>query len=309
MKIKRERLGVYVDFDNVWGGILRFLSIDPKKREKKYKVSGLTLSEKKCFQDILENVLPQLFYKYIANHFSLYEKDVGNAKLKLGEVRYVKAFSTFSKLPFHNIVGNVPAMLHKYGIEPFNSFLAKDEKDASDRALILEVIEDVFFNKVPVDHVVIVGGDIDFYPLFSFFYEHSDKDIYIASFRNSLSQDYFRIPLTNGKVIVLDDLPLSPFEDSKTVKDLFKEKYMQLKIEERNRYDEFKKHLIQKYKEALSQGKKLRTGFFIKEGKFNTMEINIFIEQMKNEKMIEIHPDNERETPLNGEIVLKDSYK
>ena len=51
MEMERERLGVYVDFDNVWGGILRLLGIDPKGREEKYKVLGLTSTEKRYLQE------------------------------------------------------------------------------------------------------------------------------------------------------------------------------------------------------------------------------------------------------------------
>jgi len=314
--VQKIKIGVYVDFDNVWGGILRAFGIDPEERQKKYGQKGITTLEREYLKRTVEVLFPKLFFKSIAEHYYFTKGSVYDDILKIevekatrGEVRYVKAFSTFSKLPFHSEIGNIPAMLHKYGIEPFNSFLAKNEKDASDRTLILEVIEDIFFNKLPIDHVVIIGGDIDFYPLFSFFYEHSEKNIYIASFKNSISNYYFQIPLTSNRVIILDNLPFE-VEGKKTVGDFIKNEREKLKNEEEKRYQTFKDYLLTKYEELSSEGKELNTGFLIKDkelqekGFKKSIEINIFLDRMKKERIIDIlQPDPK--IPLRGKIIIK----
>ena len=292
-----KNIGVYLDFDNLWGGLLRELGIDPK--ERKQKNYGLLPVEVEIVKELLMKFLPYFLY------FGLEEKfTVRNTE---SHVRYIKAFAVFSQLPFANQIGDIQNLLHNVGIEPFPSFIAQNTKDASDRALILEVVEDVFFNQLPVDIVVIGSGDIDFYPLVSFFYEHSNKSLYILSFENSLSSLYREIPLTASRLIDIKTLPKYPL----TLEDVLSGKKETLRRSIENALSTFKKLFFEKFSEAQKEGKEVRTGLLFrkwhkewqKQGyDFNSNEINHFLNLLQKEGLIRIEPDNE-DTPLKGRIV------
>ena len=298
--MKKKNIGVYLDFDNIWGGLLRELRIDVEDRRKK----GISLLPAEV--DALKKLLDML-------SLFIYE---GLSKFFRSQVRYVKAFAVFSKLPFVTQIGEIQTLLHNSGIEPFTSFIAKDIKDASDRALILEVVEDIFFNQLPVDIIAIGSGDIDFYPLVSFFYEHSDKDLYILSFKNSLSRTYYEIPLTSSRIIDFYDLSSVnlavqygwtdfKLEDAISIMNraLDSKKKEKLKI--------FRELFFNNLNDFLEQGKSVKTGLVItcwkKEWKgkgysFDDNEINYFLDLLQQEGLIKIEPFDERK-PLYGKIV------
>jgi hypothetical protein len=296
--LKKKNIGVYLDFDNIWGGLLRELRIDIEDRRKK----GISLlpAEVEALKEFL-NKLSSFIYEGLTNFFSF-----------RSNVRYVKAFAVFSKLPFITQIGEIQTLLHNSGIEPFTSFIAKDTKDASDRALILEVVEDVFFNQLPVNIIVIGSGDIDFYPLVSFFYEHSDKDLYILSFKNSLNYTYFEIPLTSSRIIDFCDLSIFvPGRLEITLEAVLVEINNELETKKRKKLEIFKDLFFKNLDDSLSQGKSVKTGLVIKRWKkewkekgysFDDNEINYFLDLLQQEGLIKIEPFDERK-PLYGKIV------
>ena len=303
--MKSKNIGVYLDFDNFWGGLLRDLGIDPK--ERKQKNYGLLPAEIEIVEELLTKYLSSFLYSGLEWKFSLWDKA---AESRISSyVRYIKAFTVFSKLPFANQIGDIQNLLHNVGIEPFPSFIAQNTKDASDRALILEVVEDVFFNQLPIDIVVIGSGDIDFYPLISFFYEHSDKSLYILSFDNSLSSLYKEIPLTASRLINIRGL--LHVLHRRTFGSILEEKKQKLQESIKDSFSNFKRLFLEKLLEAQKEGKEVRTGLlfskWLKEWRkqgydFNSNEINHFLDLMQKEGLIRIEPDRE-DTPLRGKIV------
>jgi len=308
---RKINIGVYLDFDNIWGGLLRELGIDPDERRKR----GISLLSEEILllKRIMNEILPLIFYEGISHRFTStsyiprgrYFEEIR----KFGQVRYVKAFAVFSKLPFGDQVGDIQTILHNSGIEPFPSFIAKDTKDASDRSLILEVIEDIFFNRLPIDVVIIGSGDVDFYPLVSFFYEHSDKSLYILSFRNSKSSLYREIPLTMTKLIDIEDLQTGE-ESLEQV--LIREKKIIFK-EINEKFLKFRGLFLEKYRTYTGQNKEVKTGLVVKMWRrqwkeeeqivFTESEINYLLDQLQNEGAIKIEPSNPG-FPLRGKITL-----
>ena len=301
---KKKNIGIYLDLDNIWGGLLRELGINVEERKK--KLIGLLPAERDLLKEILTKILPAVLYVGISEEYHEYERGniVANA-----EVRFIKAFAVFSKLPFINQIDEIQTLLHNVGIEPFPSFIAKDTKDASDRALILEIVEDIFFNQLPIDVVILGSGDIDFYPLVSFFYEHSDKGLYLLSFRNSLSNIYLQIPLTQEKVLLIEDICYREAY-------WFKEKLMEFKRDLKEviemKFSNFRDLLLKKLNEFIKAGKIVKTGLVItgwkKEWKekgftFDESEINFFLDRLVEEKVIIIEPDVP-DKPLKGRISL-----
>ncbi|MBI5195939.1 MAG: hypothetical protein HZA10_06425 [Nitrospirae bacterium] len=130
-----KRCGIYLDWDNIWGGILSFFEIKVEKNPTKRKPLEAPLKEK---------------IKTFLGEFS--EKIYKNSQLD-EEIRYIKAFADFDRLPHASDFNpSITNLLHNAGIEPFISFVTAGGfkiKDASDRSLILEVIEDVFFLRNP----------------------------------------------------------------------------------------------------------------------------------------------------------------
>jgi hypothetical protein len=235
--------------------------------------------------------------------------------MDVGSVRYAKAFAVFSKLPFANEIGDIPTILHNSGIEPVSSFIAKNVKDASDRVLILEAVEDVFFNSLPVDIVVIASGDIDFYPFVSFFYEHSNRELYLLSFKDSLNSLYKELPLTSSKILFTENL-ISVVQKSEPLPmSLSFGEFVELKKRELDefllkRLEEFEKHLISKLSAAFSEGKEVKTGLLIKSwlkewnrggANFSVGEVNYFLDQLQERGIIKIEGDDL--TPLRGKIL------
>ena len=293
--LKTKNIGVYLDFDNLFGSLLRELGIDP--RERKQKNYALLPIEVKVVREILSKFLPTFLYFGLEERFATH-------------VRYIKAFAVFSKLPFANQIGDIQNLLHNVGIEPFPSFIAQNTKDASDRALILEVVEDIFFNQLPIDIVVIGSGDIDFYPLISFFYEHSNKYLYLLSFENSLSSLYKKIPLTALKLIDIKTLQLSP-SDSESFGEILREKRNTLCKSIEESFLNFKRLFFEKLLNSEREGKEVRTGLVLskwrKEWKkqgynFDSNEVNHFLNLLQKEGSIKIEPDK-KDTPLRGKIV------
>jgi len=213
---------VFIDLDNVYRGLIDNLDlkINPQsKEEKPTKFQLLILKE------MLRCVLKSLSYT---------EKE---------KARYIKAFAEYDNLPFQNIFQtNVPAFLYNLGIKPINPFTAYSNKgrkkkntNASDVALTLEVVSDILVKNVPIKLIIIVSGDIDFYPLVSWIKEYTNKEVLILSFKNRLNPIYkelidFHTHLANNNEILtyLDKSLRYCLEN--IVKIIFENQYCLLKL-------------------------------------------------------------------------------
>ncbi len=132
--------------------------------------------------------------------------------LSKGECAFIKAFAEYENLPHSKAFKpGIQIFLHNIGIKPISPFVSsgkRKNKNASDIALSLEVVNDLIIKKVPVDSVVICSGDIDFYPLISWIREHINKSIYVTSFSKRTSQVYNKVFdfSDSERLIWLDDL-------------------------------------------------------------------------------------------------------
>ncbi|MHB1012795.1 MAG: NYN domain-containing protein [Desulfobacteria bacterium] len=103
-------------------------------------------------------------------------------------VRYIKAHSEWSFLPLASeiqllaLARSVGILPHQSHAREFRGKSSKVIKEASDRALILKVVEDLFLRKtVNVDSVIIGSGDIGFVPLIEFLIEHTNLNVGLVS--------------------------------------------------------------------------------------------------------------------------------
>jgi len=165
---------IYLDFDNIYGGLLDFLNIKAKD-EKPTELQFLVFKEAlKCLINSLSIVFPE-------------------------RAKYIKAFAEYENLPHGNrFKPNISAFLYNLGVKPVNPFVAYSTgsgkgKNASDIALSLEVVSDILVKRNPIDLVIIASGDIDLYPLVSWIREYTDKEVFIASFEKRLNSIYKQV--------------------------------------------------------------------------------------------------------------------
>ena len=169
-----KNYAIYLDFDNVYGGLLDFLNI----KVKVDKPSELQFS---IFQEILKCLIIKLSTVFPER------------------AKYVKAFAEYENLPHKNkFKPNLPSFLYNIGVKPVNPFVAYSTgsgkgKNASDIALSLEIVSDILVKKNPINAIIIASGDIDLYPLISWIREYTDKEIFIASFEKRLNSIYKQV--------------------------------------------------------------------------------------------------------------------
>lgn len=295
--------GVYLDWDNIWGGILHYFSI---KVDPQHPII-LTSNQKNQIEEFI-------------NVFSskLHETQ--------SDVRYIKAFADFDRLPYANTFSpSITNILHNAEIEPFPSFVRAGKfalKDASDRSLMLEVVEDVFFAKKIINCVIIASGDVDFYPLITFIREHSEKKICLLSFSKSLNSFYQTISYLkkDGGIILIDDLvsshtftslplvtePLAPLAEDKITngKDVGTEGSQ----DDNQIYISFKDQLIKNIKRwERNKQQSVKTGLIIRswiphwQPPLTVKSANNYLARMQDEGLIEIVSINP-ENPTQGTI-------
>ncbi len=187
-----NRIGMYIDFDNYYAGLLDMI-------ENVYY-----LNDEKVYKEIekeLDKNIHDLLNK-IENPF----KD-NNKNEQKNNIVYAKAFSDFNRLPYNESI-NIIDILHKNGIKTFYPYVRKN-KDMSDRALIINVIEDIFFKQKEsnnIDTLILLTGDIDYLPLLDFLIEYSKINFYLLTFKNRYSLAYKDIFYMRDKIIFIDDL-------------------------------------------------------------------------------------------------------
>ncbi len=189
-----HRYCIYLDFDNIYGGCLDYLGI--KAKEPISPLQGVMFSQVlECFLSKIPSLLPR------------------------GECAFIKAFAEYENLPHSKAFKpGIQIFLHNIGIKPISPFVSsgkRKNKNASDIALTLEVVNDLIIKGIPVDSVIICSGDIDFYPLISWIREHTNKNIYIMSFSKRTSRVYNKVFdfSDSERLIWLDDLLTSCFKN------------------------------------------------------------------------------------------------
>jgi len=169
--------GVYIDFDNLIGGLIASLGIKGN--------TNLSPLKRTLFPIILKKFLQNL-------------RILGNTKaIRESKPLFKKVFSEYHNLPLKNLLlPEPPVFLNNIGITPINPFVVSSgtkNKNASDISLTLEVVNDLVLKRIPLDAVVLFSGDIDFYPLISWIREHTGKDVFLISFSDRLKRAYIDI--------------------------------------------------------------------------------------------------------------------
>lgn len=175
-KKEQVSLGIYFDFDNFWAGLLDTITTISKQK----------LSEQ-AKKDI-EQKFTQTINKILPNE----------------NIKFIKAYSDFDKLPFSKDL-NMIDLLHNKGIQTYMPYV-RGNKDMADRALIISVIKDIIIEKKKVEKIIIVTGDIDYLPLFEFLAEDSEVDFELLSFENRFNTAYKDVFYIKNKIRFIDTL-------------------------------------------------------------------------------------------------------
>lgn len=181
-----KRLGIYVDFDNLYGACLDFLEISIDSHRTKDRTEIKT---------IIESFL-EIFFIELTEYFSNYY------------ISFIKVFAEFENLPHSRLV-NIQQVLSSVGVRIITPFYVKvgkrKTKNASDIQLALEVATDFSIKKIDIDSIAIVSGDIDMYPLVSWFREHIGKEVFLMSLSKRLNSIYKKLDRFIY-VFLLDDI-------------------------------------------------------------------------------------------------------
>jgi len=174
-------VGLYIDFDNLWASILDIVPEIKKKDEDDKSILNKIIQK---LNDTLNQIIK-----------TLEEENM--------EIKFIKAYSDYTQLLFNDKI-NIIDILHKKGIKTIHPYV-RGNKDMSDRALIIGVIEDIFFSE-NVDLILVLTGDIDYLPLFEFISSKTEKDFSLISFKNRLNKGYEELFYLKNKILIIDDL-------------------------------------------------------------------------------------------------------
>jgi hypothetical protein len=176
-----DNIGVYIDFDNIWASILdnvpTLLKYDIDEDNKKYITTEFEYTIGKIIDSIKSN----------------------NANIK-----FIKAFSDFDQLLFIQDI-NVIDILHTKGIQTYMPYV-RNNKDMSDRALIISTIKDIAIDKRNINKMLLLTGDIDYLPLFEFLSESTTVEFEILSFKNRFNQGYNEVFYLKDKIKFIDTI-------------------------------------------------------------------------------------------------------
>ena len=188
------RIAVYVDLDNIYGGVLDKLGI-------RLSQAKLSVFQRELLKRVMSYFITLMERKlFLTSDFEILKVE--------NEQDYIcisfKTFAVYEKLPHANIVfqPSFQSFLHTLGATPINPFVDSKRKNAADIALILEVIEDVVIKKIPADSVMVCTGDSDLYPLISWLKMHTGKEIIISGFGGRVNRIYSQTPVVNRKVLL-----------------------------------------------------------------------------------------------------------
>jgi len=191
-----KRTAIYVDFDNIYGGILDKLGI-PANLNAFRQVTNFQ-------QAFLKGVLSKFFRK-IKENLALGEGY--NVNTSSHSPLCIKVFAEYENLPLsQKFSPSMTVFLHNTGVVPINPFVAyskkKENRNAADVALVLTAIEDLLIKKIPAETVVICTCDTDLYPLILWLKEHTGKEILLAGFSGRTNKLYDSVLV--GKRVSLD---------------------------------------------------------------------------------------------------------
>ncbi len=173
---------VFIDFDNIYSGVIDIIPDLFKKEENdKEKLDKIYYWLDKIIDAIIKHYKNEKIY-----------------------IRGIVAYANFNSLPYSNKL-NIIDYLHKNGIKTVFPYI-RNNKDMSDRALIIGVIEEIFFNPVYIDYIILLTGDIDYLPLLDFINSKTDKFIELISFENRFNSAYKNIYYLKGKIKFIDEL-------------------------------------------------------------------------------------------------------
>jgi hypothetical protein len=177
-----DNIGVYIDFDNIWASILDNVP---------------TL--------LLKYNIDEDNEKHIRKEFEYtIDKIIDSIKSNNANIKFIKAFSDFDKLLFIKDV-NVIDILHSKGIQTYMPYV-RNNKDMSDRALIISTIKDIAIDKRNINKMLLLTGDIDYLPLFEFLSESTIVEFEILSFKNRFNQGYAEVFYLKDKIKFIDTI-------------------------------------------------------------------------------------------------------
>jgi len=183
---------IYIDFENFWYSILLMVDsfINPKELNNEIK---------KNLKQQLKNIVIEII-KYIEQNHKT-------------EVRFIKAFADFNNLQIANELKIIDE-IREMGIDTITPYVS-GYKDMSDRALIVNVMEDLLHENENLEKIFIITGDIDYYPLFEFISKNYKNEFYVLSFKNRLNKKYKNVFFMKNRIIELDNLIDENFDSIK----------------------------------------------------------------------------------------------
>lgn len=235
-KGEKEKVGIYIDFDNLYSGILATLKIEAIAKE-------ISKQEESNLKEVIK-IIPEILH-------NSFDKEGYN-------ISYIKSFAEYENIPHSRIYKpSIQTFLYNIGIKPINPFIHYNKKsgktkNASDIALSLEIVTDLQIKNIPIDAVCILTGDIDLYPLVYWIKEHTNKKIYILSFNGKLNKTYRNLKMLAVEVLTIDEEfkkalnELSPFS--------FSEEDYNCKLFEENLLAGLDNWFIKKNNDYLSTG-------------------------------------------------------
>jgi hypothetical protein len=190
------KTAIYVDFDNIYGGILDKLGI-PASPNASRRITTFQI-------ELLKEVVVRFFRK-LKESLAFVGEDGINTSLH--NPLCIKVFAEYENLPLsQRFFPSMTVFLHNAGVVPINPFVAyskkKENRNAADVALVLTAIEDLLVKRIPAETVVICTCDIDLYPLILWLKEHTGKEILLASFSDRTNKLYDSVLV--GKRVSLD---------------------------------------------------------------------------------------------------------
>ena len=178
-----KNIGIYIDFDNIWASILDNVPTLLKRNIEEDKKVQIDI-EKEFIQTI--------------------DKIVQFSSTKNLNIKFIKAFSDFDKLLFSKYI-NVIDILHSKGIQT-NMPYVRNNKDMSDRALIISAIKDIAIDNREINKMLLLTGDIDYLPLFEFLSESTNIEFELLSFKNRFNKGYNEVFYLKNKIHFIDTL-------------------------------------------------------------------------------------------------------
>jgi len=219
-----KKTAIYVDFDNVYGGILDKLGIpaDPKKSKE---VTPFQVT-------FLAGVLKEFFREFKKEIYYLDLESEEHVPL------CIKVFAEYENLPLSTRFSpSMTVFLHNIGVIPVNPFVAyskkKENRNAADVALALSAIEDLLIKEIPAEAVIVCTHDIDLYPLMLWLMEHTGKEILLASFPERTNRLYDSV-LIGERVNLNIYLHFAVRETSRNLLDRIKEVTEKISLTEKD---------------------------------------------------------------------------